>query len=407
MRILHTSDWHLGARLCDRDRIDEHKEFLNWLIELLKEKSIDILLIAGDVFDSTNPPNSAEQLYYDFLCSVRETNCQAVLVIGGNHDSVSKLNSPKELLSFMSVYVNGGINDSPEKDIVCINDQNGKQLAIVCAIPFLRERDIHTPAAGESWQDREKAVVQGISDYYKRSYSEAVDQQLDRNTPIIAMGHLFAAGSINGLGQRDLYVGNLGSVSSDIFPEDLSYTALGHIHRSQKVAGRENIRYSGSPIHMDFGEKGEKEVIVVTFDQSVINSIEPVTIPRFRKLIRFKGSYNDICDQLETFKAPDNPFWADAEVSGGEFTGDINKILNDKAEKKGFEFLRIKVLSVDGEKIISSENTIEIHDLTVEEVFYKRCEKAGLSSAEIDELMPLHKEILIAVQSREGAGNED
>jgi len=394
MRILHTSDWHLGARLCDRDRIEEHNFFLRWLIDTIDEKSIDIVLIAGDIFDSTNPPNSAEQLYYDFLCSIKDTNCTAVVVVGGNHDSISKLNSPKELLSRMSVFVNGGINESPSDDVLEISGKNGEPLAIISAVPYLRERDIHIPVAGETWQERENAVLLGIKNYYRQTLSAAEKKKEDSEVPIIAMGHLFATGSLNGAGQRDLYVGNLGAVSGDIFPEEFTYTALGHIHRSQKVGGKENIRYSGSPLHMDFGETDNKEIIIVDFDKSEIQDIQTIPIPLSKDLIRFKGNFEEVCRQIDDFQVSDLPFWADAEVTGGDSVGDISKILNEKASEKGFDFLRIKTLSKSGERIISTEESVEIGDLTVEEVFIRRCEKAGLSDAEMNELIPLHNELL-------------
>lgn len=402
MRILHTSDWHLGARLCDRDRSEEHKQFLQWLIETIKAESVDILLIAGDIFDSTNPPNSAEALYYDFLCSMRETDCSAAVIIGGNHDSISKLNSPRALLKHLSVYVNGGISGIPEDDIYCIKNKNRAVLAYICAIPFLRERDIHIPNAGESQKEREGSIIKGIKDYYNHSLQIAQSQKTDENIPVIAMGHLFAAGSLSGAGQRDLYVGNLGSVSGDIFSQDFAYTALGHIHRPQKVSGNDLVRYSGSPLHMDFGEKSEKEVLLVDFNGDKVSSIKPLKVPVFRELIRFRGSYDKISEELENFKNPKRPFWVDAEVSGGDAAGDISKLLNEKAAEKGFEFLRIKIQPVEGENIIQSKEAVEIKDLTVEEVFEKRCEKACVSDEEFRQLKPLYDELLLLVQTDGG-----
>jgi exonuclease SbcD len=407
MRILHTSDWHLGIRLCDRDRSDEHKEFLQWMLDIIKKESIDILLISGDIFDSTNPPNSAETLYYDFLCSMKETGCSAVVIIGGNHDSISKLNSPRELLKHLSVFVNGGITDNKQDDVISICDKNENVLAYICAIPFLRERDIHIPSAGESQKEREQSVIRGIENYYNQSLNTAMQLRADENIPIIAMGHLFAAGSLSGSGERDLYVGNLGSVSGEIFSKNFSYTALGHIHRSQIVSGNELIRYCGSPLPMDFGEKGEKEVLIVDFENGKALSVSPIPVPLFRKLLRFSGTFDEILMQIDNFENPGIPFWADAEVKGGDAAGDISQILNQKASLKDFEFLRIKIQPVAGENIINFNQNCDIKDLTVDEVFEKRCFNAGMSQKEYEELKILHDELFISIHEEESFTNEN
>ncbi len=398
MRVLHTSDWHLGARLCDRDRTEEQKEFLEWLQTTIHKESIDILLVSGDIFDSTNPPNTAEMLYFDFLCSIKESLCSAVVVTGGNHDSVSKLNSPKSLLRHLSVHVNGGAGDSPENDVILIENSQGSFLAAICAVPFLRERDIHTPKAGESWKERELAVSKGIGEYYRKTLEHAKRLKGKHDIPILAMGHLFVTGSNSGAGERDLYVGNLGAVNTDIFSRDFTYTALGHIHKSQKIAKREDIRYCGSPLHMDFGETGDKYVLIADFENSVLKEVIPLKVPIFRKLVRFKGSFDEVMKEIEEFTPPSGLFWADAEISGGDSTGDISKILNDRAELKGFEFLRIKIKYLDAENIIVHEKSVEINDLTVEDVFLKRCEKSEMIQSEIDELFPLYKELILAIE---------
>ena len=407
MRVLHTSDWHLGARLCERDRIDEQEKFLDWLIELIGKHSVDILLISGDIFDSTNPPNAAERLYYNFLNSLKETCCSATVIIGGNHDSISKLNSPRALLRHLSVFVNGGVGDTPGDDVYYIEDEKERALAIICAVPFLRERDVHIPNAGESWLERDSAVIHGIKEYYSESLQKALSLKGQKEIPIIGMGHLFVTGSLSGTGQRDLYVGNLGALPVDLLPEEFDYTALGHIHRPQKISNKENVQYSGSPIFMDFGESGVKKIIQIDFEGSILKEITPIEIPVFKKLIHFTGDFDKICRNIEEFTFPETPFWADAEVFGGSAVGDISALLNEKAKEKGFEFLKIRILKADSDNIISSGDSIEIKDLTVEEVFIKRCKKSAIAEDEIKELLPLHNELLVAIQSKGELINEN
>lgn len=397
MRILHTSDWHLGARLCDRDRADEHRAFLRWLLDRLEKEKIDLLLVAGDIFDTSNPPNSAETLYYDFLCSVKDTGCRNVVIIGGNHDSVTKLNSPKTLLGRMSVYVVGGADSEAGHCIFPLHDKEGKLESVVCAVPFLRERDIRTPIPGESWEEREESVAKGIKEFYRNVCEAAVEQAEGQSVPILNMGHLFVRGSSSGAGERDLYVGNLGSIGSDIFPDILSYTALGHIHKHQKISNREDIRYSGSPLSMDFGEKGSKVVLIADFNGPDLTSVRSIEVPQFRELIRFRGGFDDVLNQIDAFVPPSNPFWADAEILGGSSTGDISLLLNEKVRNKGFELLRIRVIPKEGENIFKQQETFEIHDLDAEEVFKERCLTGGMEDEEIDELMPLYRELMVIV----------
>lgn len=397
MRILHTSDWHLGARLCDRDRADEHQAFLQWLLNILKEEKIDLLLIAGDVFDTSNPPNYAETIYYDFLCSVRETGCGSVIIIGGNHDSVSKLNSPRSLLQRMSVHVIGGAEEEPGKCVYPINDDSGTLKTVVCAVPFLRERDVRVPVPGESWDERESSMAEGINQYYKDVYEAAQELIQDQDVPLIAMGHLFVRGSRTGTGERDLYVGNLGSISSDIFPDELSYTALGHIHKPQKISQSEKIRYSGSPLFMDFGEKGSKTVLIADFDGSELSSVRDLEIPQFRQLIRFSGTVDDVLSQIDNFEPPKDPFWADAEIEGGSAVGDISLLLNEKTAEKDFELLRIRILPKEGENVFQQTEVFEIQDLDAMEVFKERCRTGGMDQEEIDELTPLYEELLVKI----------
>ncbi|MBB6478772.1 exonuclease SbcCD subunit D C-terminal domain-containing protein [Spirochaeta isovalerica] len=398
MRILHTSDWHLGARLCDRERIDEHKAFLDWIIHKIETEKVNILIISGDIFDTSTPPNNAEALYYDFICKLNETDLTATVIIGGNHDSISKINSPKLLLSRLKVFVVGGAEKSPEDCLIPILE-NDRVHALVCAVPFLRERDIRIPVAGENWEERERGVAEGIHSYY-RSVVESAEKDYDlSNIPLIGMGHLFVTGSLSGAGQRDLYVGNLGSISTEIFSDSFSYIALGHIHKPQQVGGKDYIRYSGSPLAMDFGEEGEKSVIIAEFKENKLTGTKTLTIPQYRKLIRFKGNLKEVEKQIDDFVPPDTPFWADAELLDGSALGDVSRILNEKAIEKGFEFLRIRILHEASQNIFKNRQSKEIKDLTPEEIFIERCRNAGLEEEKMNELMPLYKELLVRVEN--------
>ena len=155
MILLHTADWHLGARLVERDRLPEHAAFLDWLIEVTKSQKVDAILLSGDVFDAANPPQDAVALYYDFIRRIADLRTVRMIITGGNHDSASHLNSPRELLRRFDVHVFGQSAPHTEATID-LGD------VVVGAVPFLRERDLRQSVSGESMGDAQAQVRSAI-----------------------------------------------------------------------------------------------------------------------------------------------------------------------------------------------------------------------------------------------------
>ena len=222
MRVLHTSDWHLGRTLYGRKRHEEFEVFLGWLAETIRQNEIDILLVAGDVFDTGTPGTRAQELYYRFLCRVAASSCRHVVVVAGNHDSPSFLDAPKELLKALNVHVAGSAAPRPEDEVLVLRNEQDNPELIICAVPYLRDRDIRTAEAGESPEDKDRKLVEGIRTHYAAVAASAEKKrgELGADIPIVAMGHLFAAGGriVEGDGVRDLYVGSLAQVGADVFP---------------------------------------------------------------------------------------------------------------------------------------------------------------------------------------------
>ena len=257
MKLLHTADWHLGQTFFEYDRRDEHIRFLNWLREQLRELDIDVLLIAGDIFDSPNPSAESQRLYYTFLREVTQENPSLqIIIIAGNHDSAARLEAPNPLLEGMNVSVRGVVRRDSEGNIdwqhliipVRINNETE---AYCLAVPYLRQGDY--PAS--------ETYAQGVQAMYHALY----DAVKGLGKPVFAMGHLQATGSEiseNDRSERTV-IGGLESVSPDAFDRNIVYTALGHLHRAQRVSGRENVRYAGSPIPMSFAEKNYRHGVVV------------------------------------------------------------------------------------------------------------------------------------------------
>lgn len=274
LNVLHTSDWHLGRRLYGRLRYDEFAAFLNWLQDTISAQHVDVLIVAGDIFDTMTPSNKAQALYYEFLGKVSKSCCQHVVIVAGNHDSPTFLDAPSHVLKFLNVHVIGTVCEDLNDEVLVLDDVNGTPHCIIAAVPYLRDRDVRSSSAGESGQTKDANVIAGICEHYDKVAAIAKAKQTkliethQRHIPIIATGHLFAAGgkTTDDDGVRELYVGSLGKISADMFDVGFDYVALGHLHVPQRVGGRESIRYSGSPIAMGFGEaKQQKQVLLVQF----------------------------------------------------------------------------------------------------------------------------------------------
>ena len=376
LKLLHTSDWHIGRTLYGRKRYEEFEAFLTWLAETIQQNEIDALLVAGDVFDTSAPSNRAQELYYRFLCRVAASSCRHVVVVAGNHDSPSFLNAPKELLKALDVHVVGSSTSSPEDEVLVLcNEQDAPEL-IVCAVPYLRDRDIRVAEAGESVEDKERKLIDGIRTHYATvaALAEQKREELGANIPIVGTGHLFTAGgqTVDGDGVRELYVGSLAHVTAGIFPACFNYLALGHLHVPQKVNGSETIRYSGSPLPMGFGEaKQQKSVCQVEF-HSTAASVQLIDVPVFQKLERVKGDWDGISSRILELTATDTQGWLEVIYDGTEVIGDLRERLEAAISGTQMEVLRIKNNRIIDRVLrqIHEEETLD--DLNVNDVF-ERC----------------------------------
>ena len=298
LNVLHTSDWHLGRSLYGQRRYEEFDALLNWILDTLADRQIDVLLIAGDVFDTTAPSNRSMQQYYQFLRRAADTACRHVVIIGGNHDSPTFLDAPRDILKMLNVHVVGAKTSDPAQEVLRLDDANGQPMVLVCAVPYLRDRDIRTAEAGETIDVKEQKLLDGIRDHYRevteqaQTLREQLEDTYETDIPLIGMGHLWAAGArtVEGDGVRELYVGSLAHVGMDIFPASLDYVALGHLHVPQAVGGLAHIRYSGSPLPMGFGEAlQQKSVCIVAFEGHRPDIIQ-LDIPGFQRLRQLSGN---------------------------------------------------------------------------------------------------------------------
>ncbi len=396
MRILHTSDWHLGRCLADKNRADEHDLFLDWLIELVKDRKIDMLIVAGDIFDSGYPPNYAIKQYFGFLKKITGTNCADVVIVGGNHDAPSTLNAPRELLEHFDIHVIGGAEDDPSNEIIRIEKKDGAD-CIICAVPYLRPGDIKKAIAGETYEQKEKAVVEGIRRRYRNAAKKAEElkNMSGRDLPVIATGHLFASGCIKTDSMRDIHAGGLVQVGSESFPGIFDYVALGHLHHPRLVDKKEHIRYCGSPIPLSFGEaETEKTVIIAEFGASGLESVESEPVKCFRRLKRFTGTVTEIEEQLDSLadEAGSRP-WGEIHVKTDRFDPGLHARVMEHASGKPVDILAIKVVH-EFEQENHADKPASLDDLTPEEIFIRRCEASGIGGKDMEDMLGAFHELL-------------
>ena len=401
MKFLHTSDWHLGRSLYGRKRYAEFEAFLDWLVRAIEDEQVDALLVAGDVFDTSTPGNRAQELYYRFLCRVAASCCRHVVVIAGNHDSPSFLNAPRELLRALNVYVVGAMTEALEDEVIVLG-RNGQPEAIVCAVPYLRDRDIRTVEPGETIDDKNTKLVEGL----KKHYADVCDLAERKRTefqnagypriPVVAMGHLFTAGGriVDGDGVRELYVGSLAHVGKDVFPSTIDYFAFGHLHVPQAVGGTEHIRYCGSPIPIGYGEaKQEKKVVLVEFNGTT-PVVQELPVPCFQQLVRVVGSLDDILSRLEKLKKEESAAWLEIEYTGSDIIGNLREILDEALTGSVMEIRRIKNRNVLDRVISTVAEDETLDDLDVGDVFIRCLDAFGVPDDDRAELMASYNEVI-------------
>jgi exonuclease SbcD len=337
-RILHTSDWHLGKLLNDQSRDEEHALFLKWLLDVVKVHGIDAILLAGDVFDSANPPQSALAQYYDFVSGLFRQGTCALAVISGNHDSAAQLEAPKQALHALNVHVIGFLAEDPSRRILLLPDESNPRVAIAM-IPFLRDRDLRVGKVGEGAEEIRSQIVAGI----KSRYEEAAKAAQELKCPVIATGHLTVVGSSTSDSEREIHIGGLGAVNSDSFPGDFSYIALGHLHRPQATDGTGRVRYAGSPIALSFSEAEDaKEVRVLDVSNAGIEQFS-IPIPVFRKLSQVRTPRADLARALAAFDADTGELrpWLEVVVEDAALEEDLLDQVRALSEGKPFDVLKV------------------------------------------------------------------
>lgn len=380
MRIIHTSDWHLGQSFYTKSRAREHQAFLDWLVCQVEQHQVDAVIVAGDIYDTGTPPSYARELFNHFVVALQalQPNGCELIVMAGNHDAVATLNESRALLACMHTRIIAGVGaaNSVENQVVVLKERNGKPGAILCAIPFLRPRDMLLSHAGQSAPDKQRALMDAIAGHYQALYAQALTlrAQLPGSLPIIASGHLTTVGASTTDSVRDIYIGSLEAFPAQLFPP-ANYIALGHIHRPQCVAGQDHIRYCGAPIALSFDEAGQpKQVNLVSFDDNNIPNTVPLLVPETQALRLLKGSLTEIEAGLQAFShsPPGPPAWLDIEVITDAYLNDIQQQIQRMAADLPVEIVLLRRNREQRLLTLAQQHHETLTELSTAEVFERR-----------------------------------
>ncbi|WP_415229261.1 exonuclease subunit SbcD [Psychromonas sp.] len=403
MKILHTSDWHLGQYFMMKTREAEHLHFLNWLIEVVNKQKIDALIVAGDIFDSASPPSYARKLYSDFIVRLQKSSCRQIIIMAGNHDSVAVLNENKDLLKALDVSVLAGLNDDLSEHIIELKDAQQKTQALVCALPFLRAADVMKSVQGSSASDKQISLQQGIADTYQSIFDLANAQCNGQTLPIIATGHLTAVGCSVSDSVREIYIGTLTAFPAALFPA-FDYIALGHIHRAQKVQKSDHIRYCGSPIPLSFDEtKQQKNINIIEFDTDNALTVNETEIPVFQKMLVISGDLESVTAQLQDLKKEldGQSAWVEVKLKQAFYLSDVHALLNEQVQESEIEILKISSPTINEKNQYQAADKSTLDNLTPADLFQHRLEiEDSYSDQQREQLTTLFAEVCSEVEHK-------
>lgn len=393
MRLFHTSDWHLGQNLHGQERDFEHACFLEWLLRQLKHEQPDALLIAGDIFDTVNPPVKAQERLYDFIVSAHEQQPGlSIVMIAGNHDSGSRIELPAPLMRRLRAHALGRVLwlDDGQLDagrlLLPLTDASGKVAAWCLALPFLRPAEVTGRHLGEDY-------LKGIAQVHEWLIA-AAEERRQPGQALIAVSHAhMAGGAVSEDSERSLVIGNAEALPASLFGPQISYVALGHLHKPQKVNGEERIRYSGSPIPLSFSEIDYKhQILDIRLDGEQLLSVEPRLIPRAVNLQRLGpaplgeilaqlGALPDIDLLAEEQRQP----WLEVRIRLDEPQPDLRQQVENALQGKAVRLVRIAAeyagsASGDGEDGMAG--LIELDQLSPEELFRRAWRDAYANEAD-------------------------
>ncbi|MDF2488438.1 MAG: nuclease SbcCD, subunit [Pseudomonas sp.] len=385
MRLFHTSDWHLGQSLHGQERDFEHACFLGWLLGQLQLRQPDALLIAGDVFDTVNPPVKAQERLYEFIVKAHEQQPRLdIVMIAGNHDSGSRIELPAALMRRLRTHALGRVHwldegqlDS-ERLLIPLTNARGKVSAWCLALPFLRPAEVTGPLLGDDY-------LKGIAQVHQQLIAAALNKR-KAGQALVAISHAhMAGGAVSEDSERSLIIGNAEALPAKLFDRAISYVALGHLHKPQRVNREDRIRYSGSPIPLSFAEIGyPHQVLEIELDGAELASIEPRLVPRAVALQRFgPAPLDELLVELAALPEPDlledpqRQPWLEVRVRLDKPQPDLRQQLEAALQGKAVRLVRISAEYAAGNgRDDDGSGLIELGQLSPQDLFSRAWEQA-------------------------------
>ncbi len=406
MRILHTSDWHLGQHFMGKSRQAEHQALIDWLVMQIDAHAVDAVLIAGDIFDTGAPPSYARELYNELVVKLHRAGV-SLLLLGGNHDSVATLGESRSVLAFLSATVVAAVGNPAEHVMVLPQrDGQGEAGCIVCAVPFIRPRDVLRSQAGQSAEDKQQSMQAAIQAYYRavveagRARQAALQHEMGRVVPLIATGHLTTVGASSNESVREIYVGSLDAFATAAFPP-VDYIALGHIHKPQKVGGLEHIRYCGSPIALGFDEaRQQKEMLLVDLNETGLVGVTALPVPRFQALVSVSGNLLSLAGAIATAAAAgtaEEPVWQEVTVAEDDYLSDLPERISAMTQGLPVEVLRVRRQRASSVATLPGELIATLDEMSPDDVFARRLAAENLAPELQQALSQRYREVVASL----------
>lgn len=388
LRVLHLADLHLGQRFHEHDRSADETHALDFVAQLAGSEAVDVVCLAGDIFDIANPGVAEIQRYHAFLERlVFDEGVGSIVVIAGNHDNHARIAGPQGIYQRCHIYTRGAFrqHDDVADVIIPLRNRSGEIVAEAVALPFLREGDIRSREPGETHRTAARKFVQAM-----QARLQAIHAACSDDLPRIVVAHAYAVGASEGGGERPIQVGNLGQVPAAALAGPAAYMALGHLHVPQAVAEQEHWRYSGSLLPTGFDEIGlSREVVVADIIGSKPAQIHRHAVPSYRQYRLLRGSEAQVLKAVRTLPKPEDNApapWFRAQVHLEKVAPGMAQHLSDAAAQRGWQCLGVEVaqqhaihLDLTGEPTTS----IDIHNF--ESVFQHYCDQQG--QAQDDDLL--------------------
>ncbi len=382
MRILHTADWHLGRHLEGRSRLPEQADFLDELVEIVEQEHIDLILMAGDVYDTYNPPAEAEELFYDSLIRLTAGGKRKIVCIAGNHDHPDRLAAANPLAETHGIYLLG----LPNQRALDIAVPTSQEVASIFALPYPSESRLREVLSKENEEEL-------LRDAYDERIKQLFLQQQQHFSPQhinLAMSHLFVQGGATSESEREIQVGGAYTVSPQSLPAYVQYVALGHLHRPQNVKHAPTLaRYSGSPLAYSFSEAGyTKSVTILDAHPNQEIALQEIYLRSGKPLVTWEATegIGQVYQWLE--EGRDQGAWVNVEIYVNEalpteVTHNLRKVHNG--------ILNVRPIYPE---IVAAREQVRLSQLSIEEVFMRFYQKQTNGAVPDEAMVKLFLELL-------------